>query len=275
MNARAKWAYLTYDMMIERIQDGTLDQYDVCYVYDRKENYIISPELEPWAVRSRIYTFDSVNEANRILNINTDTYVGQIVSILKGDKYTGYVVNKNVNNIFEATPLTLDEIDYNTLGNRPIENLVGTFENPIMVSTLLSGTYKIKGQYKITNEDETVYLSADGDLFLIEISEDVKYIKRFTKDSIFDFTIDTDGITKKKYITDEYLRECGYASTEYVDAKMIAFEETIKADIEAYVESTVEQVITEKVDTIINERFEEKFNDNIEGITEEEVRSLF
>ena len=275
MNTRAKWAYLTYDSMIDKIQDGTIDAYDVVFTKDNHEIYVVSPELEPWAVRSRVYIFNSEGEANTKLNANTDTYVGQIVAILKGDKYIGYIVNKNTLNKYEVTPLANDEIDYNTLGNRPIENLVGTFESPIMVGTLLSGIYKIKGQYKITNEDETVYLSAGGDLFLIEISEDIKYIKRFTKDSIFDFTIDANGITKKKYITDEFLRECGYASTEYVDTKMTALEETIKADIETYIESIVEQVITEKVDTIINERFEEKFNDNIEGITEEEVRNLF
>ena len=275
MNGRAKWAYLPYNSIQQKIDGGKLDQYDVVYTSDTHENLVISPDLELWSVKSRIYTFDSVDEANRILNTNTDTYKGQIVAILNSDKYRGYIVNQNENGNYFVTPLSPDEIDYNTLGNRPIENLVGTFENPIMVSTLLSGIYKIKGQYKITNEDETVYLSADGDLFLIEISDDVKYIKRFTKDLICDFTIDADGVTKKKYITDEYLRECGYASTEYVDTKMTALEETIKADIETYIESIVEQVITEKVDTIINERFEEKFNDNIEGITEEEVRNLF
>lgn len=274
MNSRAKWAYLSYNSMLEKIADGTLDEYDVIYCKDTKENYVVSPELVPWAIKSKIYVFNSIEEANTILNENTDTYVGQIISILNNNTYKGYIVNKDENENYSATPLTNDNIDYNNLGNRPIYNLVGTLENRIIVSALSTGIYNIKGNYKISIDDVTEYVSASGDLFLIEKSDSEMYVKRFTKDSIYDFVIDDNGITKKKYITEDYLESKGYSTINYVDAKMIALEESIKADIKGYVAGIVESVIEEKVETIIGIKLDEKLDELIEATTDEEVKAI-
>jgi hypothetical protein len=275
MNNRAKWAYLSYDSIIAKIQEGKLDEYDVVYTKDTHENYVISPELEPWAVRSRVYVFNSEDEANVQLNTNIDTYIGQIVSIIKGEVCKGYIVNKNQEGVYYVEQLSADNIDYNTLGNRPIENLVGTLDSPIIVNELLIGSYKIQGQYKIIETDITTYLSTDGDLFLIDIKNDVKYIKRFTTDSINDFVISADEIKKNTYVTDKYLQDNGYTTNDYVNAKITAFEDSIKADIKAYVEDIVENVIEEKVETIIDTKLDEKLNNKFEGLLEEEVRNLF
>lgn len=273
MNTRAKWAYLSYNSMLIKIQDGTLDAYDVVYCPDTRENYVISPDLEPWAVKSKVYIFNSIEEANIALNTNTDTYVGQIISILNNNTYKGYIVNKDENENYSATPLTNDNIDYNNLGNRPIENIVGDLDNVIIIKDLNNGYYKIKGQYKIFEDDETNYLSVDGDLFLIGTSNDSKYIKRITTDSIYDFIIKDDGVVKKIYITDDYLNDCGYSTTEYVDKKITALEEAIKDDIESYIEATVEAIVTEKVETIIDEQLDIKLDEKIKGATDEEVRN--
>lgn len=267
MNNRAKWAYLSYDSIQQKIDEGVLDSYDVIYTKDTHENYIITPELDIWPVKSRIYTFGSVTEANEKLNINTDTYKGQIVAILNDDKYKAYIVNQNENSIYYTTPLSEDNIDYNTLGNKPIENLVGTLDEPIVVTSLSSGLYKIKGQYKIADSEETVYLSVNGDMFILEDN----HIKRITKDTITDYIIDGDVITKKVYITDEYLDNKGYATTGYVDAKVTAFEDAIKSDIESYVESIIEDVIADRLDIIIDEKLDEK----IQIVTSDEVTNLF
>lgn len=267
MNTRAKWAYLSYNSIQQKIDEGVLDTYDVIYTKDTHENLIISPELEIWSVRSRIYTFDSITDANNKLNINTDTYVGQIVSILNNDKYTGYIVNQNENGRYFVSPLSPEIIDYNTLGNKPIENLVGTLDEPIIITSLVSGLYKIKGQYKIADSEETVYLSVTGDLFILEDNN----IKRITKDTITDYTINDGVIAKKVYITDEYLSNQGYATTDYVDGKLTAFEESIRSDIEVYVENIIEEVLVEKIDIIIDEKLDEK----IQSIPNEEVTNLF
>ena len=275
MNSRAKWAYLPYNSIQQKIDKGILDSYDVIYTSDSHENLIITPDLTLWSVRSRIYTFDSVADANSSLNTNSDTYKGQIVSILNGDKYTAYIVNQDPNGVYFATALSVENIDYNTLGNRPIKNLVGTLDSPIMISSLDTGMYKVKGQYKVSATDITTYLSTDGDLFIIEESATEKLIKRFTKDTIQDYVISDNGIEKKTYIKDKYLTDNGYSTTAYVDSKLVAFEETIKQDIRTYVEQTVEDVITEKVDEIINERLDAKLDERIKGSTDEEVQNFF
>lgn len=275
MNSRAKWAYLPYNSIQQKIDEGVLDAYDVIYTKDSHENVIITPDLTLWSVKSRIYTFDSVADANTALNTNTDTYKGQIVSILNGDKYTAYIVNQDPNGVYFATVLSADNIDYNTLGNRPIKNLIGTLDIPIMISSLDVGMYKVKGQYKISATDITTYLSTDGDLFIIEESATEKFIKRFTKDTIQDYVISDSGVEKKTYVTDKYLADNGYSTTTYVDSKLVAFEETIKQDIRTYVEQTVEDVINEKVDEIIDERLDAKLDERIKGSTDEEVQNFF
>lgn len=275
MNTRAKWAYLSYDSIQTKINEGVLDAYDVIYTKDSHENVIISPDLEIWSVRSRIYVFNSVEEANTRLNINTDTYIGQIVSVITDEVCKGYIVNKDREGSFYVEALTADNIDYNTLGNRPVENLVGTLDEPVIITELNSGTYKIKGQYKISDDYGTVFLSSDGDLFLTDKTSTENRIKRITKDTIQDFVISDSDIVKRTYITDEYLTDCGYATTEYVDNKVLALEESIRADIEAYVEQTVEDVITQKVDAIIDERLDVKLDERIQETTDEEVEDLF
>ena len=275
MSNRAKWAYLPYASIQQKIDDGILDSYDVVYTSDTHENIVITPDLQFLPIRSKVYVFDSVDDANNQLNLNADTYVGQIVSILSNDKCKGYIVNKDINNMYFVDALTVDDIDYNTIGNRPIENLVGTLDNPILINALSSGIYKVKGQYKISEQEITTYLSADGDLFLIENTDTEKYIKRFTKDDIYDFVITNTDIIKKIYITDEYLLNNGYTTNDYVDNKIAAMEASIRADIEAYVEQTVEDVITRKVNEIIDDCLDAKLDERIQETSNEEVQNLF
>lgn len=274
-NTRAKFGYLNYDSMIEKISNGVFDTNDIVFGKDTHETYIISDDSTPVPMRSKVYVFDSVADANTALNTNTDTYKGQIISILNNDKYSAYIVNQDPNGVYFATALSVNNIDYNTLGNRPIENLVGTLDSPIMISNLDTGMYKVKGQYKISTTDITTYLSTDGDLFIIETSDAEKFIKRFTKDTIQDYVISDNGVEKKTYVTDKYLTDNGYSTTTYVDSKLAAFEETIRQDIQTYVEQTVEQVIEQKVDEIIDAKLDAKLDERIKGSTDEEVQNFF
>lgn len=272
---KIKFGYLSYDEMLARIESGELNEYDVIYSKDRLTTFVISEELKPIEIRSRVYVYNSKKDAIREINKNSDTYVGQIVSILEGNTYRGYIVNQNTklrSTTYTVEPLTdISSIDYDTLGNRPIINMVGTLDAPIIIDTLLSGIYKIKGQYKISNSEETIYLSADGDLFFIEVTTSQTLVKRFTKDSIYDFVITTDGISKTVYITDEYLKAQGYVTTGYIDTKIIALEDSIKKDVKVYVES----VIADKVDSILDEKLTEKLNEMIQETPNKKVEDLF
>jgi len=272
---RTNFGYLSYDDMLQKIADGIINENDIVFTKDTKETYIISSESEPIALKSKVYVYNSKEEATKAINENSDTYIGQIVSVLEGNTYRGYIVNQNFKSrsaTYTIEPLTdTSSIDYNTLGNRPIINMVGTLDEPVIIDTLLSGIYKIKGQYKISSNEETVYLSADGDLLLIEVSGFQIFVKRFTKDSIYDFVITIDGVSKTVYVTEEYLKIQGYTTTEYVDAKAAALEESIKKDVETYVESLIET----KVDSILDEKLDEKLNEMIQETPNEKVVDLF
>ena len=116
MTERVKFAYLTYDDMLLRLESGEINEYDVIFSKDKLTTYIITADLKPIELKSRVYVFDSIEDAEKVLNESSDTYVGQIVSILYEDTYKGYIVNKK-NGRYNVTPLCQDSkaIDSNTL----------------------------------------------------------------------------------------------------------------------------------------------------------------
>ena len=271
MNTRAKWAYLSYDSIQTKIDEGVLDAYDIIYTKDSHENVIISPDLEIWSVRSRIYVFNSVEEANTQLNINTDTYIGQIVSVIVEDKCKGYIVNKDALGNYYVDKLTIDDIDYNTLGNRPIINLIGDLDNPIIIDKLDVGIYNVKGQYKISNLIETIYLSASSVLIMVEKDGSVTHIKHVTTDKIADFFISDNSVTSHEYITDQYLKDNNYATTDYVDNKIAALEQSINEDIEKY----IADIVDKQFSSMLDEKIQAKIDEKIQPVDNAQVQSLF
>lgn len=264
MMNRTNFAYLSYDDMLARIETGEINEYDVVYSKDRLVTYFISENLKPIEIHSRVYVFNSIDEAETFLNSATDTYIGQIVAILYKEKYRGYMVNKKDDRYIVVSLYDNPEvIDYDNLGNRPIINLLGTLDKPILVSTLSPGIYKIKGQYKISNLEETIYLSADGDLILVDNNK----IKKITSDTIEDFSIGEDSFIKKTYITNEYLKENKYATESYLDTKIEALNSLIKADIQKY----VQEAISQEIDSIVETKIDEKIN----PLTNDEVNNIF
>ena len=272
MIGRAKNGYMRYASIETKIQSGEIDAYDVIFTTDTHESYVISPNLEPWVVRSRVYVFDSVEDANTQLNANADTYVGQIVSILVDDKYKGYIVN-SVDSQFTVTPLweNPEQIDYNTLGNRPIVNLVGTLDETIVIDELNSGIYSIKGQYKISNLIETIYLSASSVIAMVEKDGDITHIKHITTDQITDFFISDNSVTSHEYITDQYLKDNNYATTDYVDNKIAALEQSINEDIEKY----ISDIVDKQFSSMLDEKIDAKIDEKIQPVDNAQVQSLF
>ena len=278
VQTRAKFAYLKYESMMLNLKDETLDSkkrlnaYDINFAPDTKECYVIAPDLTPWAIKSKVYTFDSIESANEKLNQNTDTYVGQVIAILYGNKYQGYIVNEDDNGKFYASPLyESSNINYDELGNRPIINLVGTLDEPIMVSDLETGVYKIKGQYKITDLEETIYLSASNTLFIVQKDTNVINIKKITSDDITDYSIIGDSFVSNIYITDKYLEENGYTTVSYVDSKVEAAKVLLEEELKIYISGMVESAMNDKLD----EKIDEKINDYIQPTDNEQITNLF
>lgn len=270
-NTRVKFGYLTYDEMIARIESGEVNVYDIIYCKDQYVTYLISEDLTPIELKSRVYVFDSVIEAEHTLNNAIDTYNGQIVSVLDGDCYRGYIVNSS-NGKYTIVPLYehAGPIDYNSLNNRPVVNLVGTLDNPVTISELTSGIYSIKGQFKIHSSEETVHLSASSALFIIDANEIGILIKKITSTEIISYTITDNLVTSNAVITQDFLTEHGFITEKSVDQKIAALDFIKKEEAETYVTALVLDILDSELDLKIDQKIDEK----IESVNNEEIVNL-
>ena len=270
---RAKFGFLNYEDMLAKITEGKLDAYDIVFSKDKKQVFILNEQLEPIAMHSKVYVYESVEKANEALNINTDTYEGQIVSILRGDVYYGHIVNKSANGLFYVTPLYehAEPIDYDTLGNKPIENLTGTFNNPIILTDLPTGIYNICGKYKVTSDSDKEYLSGERRLVLINNMGTTSTIKVVTADGIINLIVSNGEIISDKVVTEKYLKENGYTTESYVDERIKELDLVQRSEIETYIQNYISQAL----DTMIDEKIEVALDKKFQPLTDEYVYDLF
>lgn len=268
----SKNAYLNESDVLDRIQQGQLDAYDIIYTRDTHACFIVSPDLVPIEIRNRVYQFSSEDEAVTTLNENTDSYEGQIISVLVNEKYEGYVVNKNYNNKFYITPLSQSsaEIDYDTIGNRPIINLTGTLDKKIIVDELDSGTYYIDGIYKISEKEDSQYASAVKNIFLVERIDEKVYIKKLSAVGITDYTVD-DTVSRSDVVTIDYLKENGYITSDYVDTRLSELDYITKEEAETY----ITEVINNTVDDLVDKKIDQKLDEKLQPVSNEQVYDLF
>lgn len=271
---RAKFAYVKRNDIEKLINSGQIDANDIVYTKDTHENIFIAPDLSIISVKSKIYRFLDVSTAEKELNASSDTYSGQIVAILSDGAYTAYIVNKNSSGSFYVTRLSEDAktLNYDSLGNRPIENLDGTLDNPITVSELESGVYKIRGQYKLCPEDITTYLSANDNIFLVNKSDTNIAIRKITATDIFDYSVAENAIKSQSAIpTKQWIEEKGYVTESVVNEKIAALDFITKDEVSDY----VKQVISENIEPIVDARIEKKFNESFEKVEDSDISKLF
>lgn len=143
---RAKFAYINKDEIVPYIQNNTLNSADIVYTKDTHENYFISPDLIPIAIKSTIYCFESEKEAEEILNQSSDTYAGQIVSIRKDDVYKGYIVNKSKEK---------DKYIITSLEGDITQNIYGSFDENLFLTDAETGKITLSDDV-ITQKDTVV-----------------------------------------------------------------------------------------------------------------------
>ncbi len=201
--ARAKFGYLTYDDMVAKIADKKLDEYDICYTKDTHECYIISEDRVPIAIKSKVNTYSSTGDAEKDLNSSISTYEGQIVAIKYNDRFRAYIVERN-NDGFFVTPLDIarDVIDYDTLGNRPIVNIKGTTESPIIISRLSEGIYHVSGQYTISPLDQNINLAMRDILF---VTDGKGNIQKISGKSIVNYSVTNGEVKEDIFVTQGYV----------------------------------------------------------------------
>lgn len=260
-----KFGWLTKDEMLSAIQNGDLNEYDVCFTKDTHEEFIINSKLEPISIKSRLRIYGSVEAANQDINEDkTLTYPGEILSIRDGEKFIAYVVNELDGEYF-VTPVYADRmIDYDNLTNTPIKNLDGTVTNPITLTDLDDGFYKVTGHFITPNGNEVT--SIVGNYIIIETTGlNNKIIKRINSNSIFDYIIENDTVKINKYATEEYVKNQGYITEDEVDIKISALRISLEEYIKEYVEVTCTLLIRHLIDDELNMRYS----------TEEDIEKLF
>lgn len=272
---RAKFVYVNYEDIQRLINEGRIDINDIVYTKDTHENIFIGTDLSINPIRSKVYRFSSIIAAENKLNAQTDTYEGQIVAILNDGSYTAYIVNKNKSNLFYVTKLSADanSMDYDNLGNRPINNMDGTLSNPVILSGLPTGMYKVRGQYKMTVNDETTCMSSSGTLFFVESSEAQIYVRKITAKEITGYVISTENysISESSIPTKDWLQNEGYAKETYVDEKIAALEIMSKNDIENYVDA----VVNNKLDALIDQKLDSKLDERLVQVEDSDIQYLF
>lgn len=265
---RSRLSFQKYDIIEDYINQKKLDAYDIVYTTDTHENVVIDADLNIIPIRSRVYRFTGITSANLSLNKSSDTYEGQIVAILQenDEKYSGYIVNKNKIGEFYVSPLSESgQIDYDSLGNKPVINKIGTLDSPITVDQLEDGIYKIRGQYKLTESAITIYLSSNDNFFLVKTENDITYIKKISAMDITDYTVNSDGsISASTIPTTKILKN--YATKSYVDDKIAALDLLTKDDVTTYVADIVNNTIDEKIETKVNKMYTPADNAEIQQL---------
>lgn len=265
---RSRLSFQKYDIIEDYINQKKLDAYDIVYTTDTHENVVIDADLNIIPIRSRVYRFTDITSANLSLNKSSDTYEGQIVAILQenDEKYSGYIVNKNKIGEFYVSPLSESgQIDYDSLGNKPVINKIGTLDSPITVDQLEDGIYKIRGQYKLTESAITIYLSSNDNFFLVKTENDITYIKKISAMDITDYTVNSDGsISASTIPTTKILKN--YATKSYVDDKIAALDLLTKDDVTTYVADIINNTIDEKIETKVNKMYTPADNAEIQQL---------
>lgn len=270
---RSRYGYLNLADIQDRIDSGKLDAYDLIYTKDTHECYILTEDLEQVPIKSKVYQFPTEEEALLYLNAATDTYEGQLVAIKKKNRYKAYIVNKDDEDLWCVTLLSDadEQIDYDTLGNRPITNLTGTLANPIIVETLDNGIYSISGQYKVFDSIDTIFSSYENHIFLVEKSETETHIKDISSTDMITYSLVGDEIKQDKLVTSKFLKDNNYVTDSDLDKKIQTLDILTKTEASEYIEQAVNSYLDSKLDSAIDQKLDEK----IVETADTEIADLF
>ena len=272
----SRMVYANYDDVQKAIDAKIINANDIVLCKDTREMIIIREDGSLFPVNARHYRFDSQDAALEYLNKSADTYDGQFVSIKNkfSGNYDAFVVNKEngkyaVKNVAVADSV---EFDYNKALNKPIDVMTGSVFEPILITDLKDGFYKIVGAYKMSGDAVTVYSSSTGHFVVIETIDGVKYIKQITAQKIIDYKVDATGtVTSEEMPTKQWIKEQNFATVRYVDDKVSAMDFLTKSEadeyISKYIDASIDKIVADTVDRVVDERFT--------ASTENEINNLF
>lgn len=283
----SRFFFTSYRDIQDAINNEIVNKFDIVVCSDTQEQILVTEDLQLVPIKSRVYRFVSVASAETFLNNATDTYQGQIVSILntKLGTYQAYMVNRRDSGRFYVTAISVynaSDIDYNEIGNRPIEQISGNIEKPAILSEQSDGLYKVEGAFKISPNLITIFQSYNSDLISVKHNaDDTVSVKVITSSSITDYTVNNNGdvIDKGTYITKEWIESQGYSTTEYLDAKLEAMNLITRDEALEYIQALIAEGITDAVnqafDDTFNERFDRRLRESLKMEDQENIQGLF
>ena len=178
---KSKLGYFsTYEILLNKIAANKVDAYDFCYVQETNTFYILDKDLNPVEFKSRLDSYQTIEDAVNDLNTRTDTYEGKIINIYKEDKYVPYIANVDpITGLYYVLEIsTISDIyDYDVLENKPITNIVANQEDNLILSELEDGYYNVKGTFKISPTDETIHINTSNILYVIKHEDGVTYVR--------------------------------------------------------------------------------------------------
>lgn len=157
----------------------------------------------------------------------------------------------------------VDTLSYNSVSDIPITNLYGSLTKTIVVSGLDDGVYKIKGQYQLGGNHQTIQLSADDVFFIVahNHANSSIIITQLMGNQIRIYTIEADG----SYVSDQYITESYINQQDFIKSK----------EVKDYVKTLVADAITETIDAVLDERLDAALDNKLGNIDEQTIISLF
>lgn len=275
-NNHSKFMYVNYDEIQSAINNNEINAWDMIICKDTKEFILVKEDLSLSPIKSKVYCFTNIESAEEQLNTMPETYAGQIVAILdtKRGNYNAYIVNQRSNGSYRVDPLNIysENIDYDTLGNRPIANLYSDAFSPTVLDQQKEGIYRVSGAYKISDAIETIYDSYDSYIFLVHHDKDgTTYVKKVGNE-ITDYIINQNGEYSISITpTTDWIKAQGYVTESYVDTKIAALDLITREEITEYVSN----VVLYAVNNIVDDRIEVFLNERFQTTTEQEIINIF
>jgi len=139
-----------------------------------------------------------------------------------------------------------------------IPEIVGTTQQPIILSELDAGLVRVKGTYKISPTFEMITFTPIDHMVFVSTNGDFITIKVITDSSITDYQVDGDDVVFiNEYATYKYLED-HYATKTYVDNAV------------AVVEGEITELITNFDSKVLN-----VMNDALGSISDDYINDLF
>ena len=271
----------------DQINAGNVNAWDLVVSSDSKEFILVTDQFELIPIQSRVYRFTTISSAEAFLNSATDTYQGQLVSILNPTlgTYQAYIVNKNGAGRFYVSAISIfnvSDINYNEIGNRPIEQISGNIEHPVILANQQDGLYKVEGSFKISEGYLTIFQSYNGDLISVTHNiDDTISIKHITSYTITDYLVDNNGnvIDKQEYVTKQWIISQGYVTESYIDNKLEAMNIITRNEALQYIQALIQEGVRESVeqafDDTFNARFDARLRESLQMEEQSNIRDLF